>query len=115
MAGCFATALTFVERHRDSLALTASQRRAIETTWRRRLKRVAVQGGRALLADGKWIEARRSFTKALGARDPLVLGAALYGYCASWLHLDMEPLMRASGRRDLRRRGLLAARNADET
>jgi len=89
---------SFMSDHAKQLALSADRVRQIENTWRDFQKRAAFNGGRYLLLQAKWSEARKEFREALRSPSPSVLAGAFVGYAASLLRTDIERLMTATGR-----------------
>jgi len=89
---------SFMSDHATQLALSADRVRQIEHTWRDFQKRAAFNGGRYLLLQAKWSEARHEFREALSSASPSVIAGAFVGYAASLLRTDIERLMTAAGR-----------------
>ena len=105
-------ALSFLERHDGKIALTPSQRREMEENWQKWRYKCGFSQGRILLAQKQWGDARNCFRVALRSKELSACLAALIGYFFSWFHLDIELLMRLSGRVDLRERGAKSASSA---
>src|SRR5438034_7092812 len=99
-------ALEFVERPDVKSVVSPEARRVVVHSWRGLEARVAAYNGRVELLRGNWRDSRTWFRAAMHTADPLILGAAISGIAASYLHLDLEPIVRASGRIDLHDTGL---------
>jgi len=99
-------ALGFVERPDVKRVVSPHARRAVLHSWRGLEARVAAYNGRVELLRGNWHESRAWFRAAMRTTDPLVLGAAISGVAASYLHVDLEAIVRATGRIDLHDTGL---------
>ena len=93
-------ATEFLETH--ALALSPTERAAIEDSWRGAEDRVHFTEGRMLLLRKNWSDARTQFRIAAGSKSAKVRMAALVGWLMSLVHKDMEPFMRLGGRSDLR-------------
>jgi glycosyltransferase involved in cell wall biosynthesis len=94
--------MRFLESHRDKIDLSPAQLREIEQSWREGEGMLHFSEGRLFLLRGKWAEARRQFWMVLKSKGFLVRMAALVGLLFSYVHLDIEPLMKLGGRADLR-------------
>lgn len=94
--------MDFLERHREEIELSSSERHEIEENWRRAEDKLHFSEGRSLLLQRKWFEARTHFRAISKSRNLLVRLAAYAGFLLSWLHMNIEPLMRLGGRADLR-------------
>jgi glycosyltransferase involved in cell wall biosynthesis len=93
-----------IHKHRGEIGLTEAEVERIHESWSASEYLAHFSGGRSLLLREEWALARECFSKALNPRYPFVFLAALVGYLFSWLHLDIERLMRLVGRADLRER-----------
>jgi glycosyltransferase involved in cell wall biosynthesis len=98
-------ALSFAAKHAAQLSLTADEMAEVERTWAWWLHRAAIHRGRLLLLQREWAESRVVFARTFRTRDPVVLGAAVLGYVASWLHTDIERLVGWSGHLGMRETG----------
>jgi hypothetical protein len=94
-------AVEFAERRGFSVGLDSRQINAVRESWRDSPARLALQKGRSALVARNWREARRNFTLAVRTRSFRVLAAAVVGYSASWLHIDIERVLRAVGRMEI--------------
>jgi hypothetical protein len=94
-------AVEFAERRGMSVGLDSRQINAVRESWRDSPARLALQKGRTALVARNWREARRNFTLAVRTRSFRVLAAAVAGYSASWLHIDIERVLRAVGRMEI--------------
>lgn len=92
----------FLERHADAVTLTPAEWSEMETSWREVEDRLHFFEGRILLLGKSWSDARVHFRLALTSKSAQVRAAALTGWFLSFVHRDMEPLMRIGGRSDLR-------------
>ena len=95
-------AMRFIEKHQTQLPLTPAQLAEIKLSWDRSEYKQAFFQGRFLLWQRQGRQARRHFRVALRSSEPSVLLAALAGYLLSWLHRDLEGIMRLFGRGVLR-------------
>lgn len=95
-------AMKFLENYRDKIDLSPERLREIERSWRGGERMLHFSEGRLFLLQGKWAEARRQFRMVLKSKGFVVRMAALIGVLFSYVHLDIEPLMRLGGRADLR-------------
>ncbi len=95
--------LAFLENHVARIPLPASDRERILRNWRGAEDKLDFSEGRSLMLQQNWSEARRHFRVAAKSKDAAVRMAAMVGFCLSWLHIDIEALMRLSGRAGLRR------------
>jgi glycosyltransferase involved in cell wall biosynthesis len=94
----------FLERNSAMIFLTPAQRAEIDRSWQKSGYKREFSQGRFLLARKQWQEGRVHFRVAWRSKEPSVRLAAIIGYLFSWLHLDVEPLMRLAGRADLHER-----------
>jgi glycosyltransferase involved in cell wall biosynthesis len=99
-------AMSFAEEHATELSLAADDMRELHRSWASWLQRAAIHRGRLLLVQRNWAESRAVFAGALRTRDPIVLGAAVLGYLASWLHIDIERFVGWSGHLGMRETGM---------
>jgi glycosyltransferase involved in cell wall biosynthesis len=95
-------AMRFVGRHADKIVLSATERESIQRNWRQAEDKLHFSEGRCLLLRRNWSEARSHFRISLKSKGPTDRLAAFVGFLLSWLHMDMEPLMKLGGRADLR-------------
>jgi len=95
-------ALCYLERHRDKIVLSASEREELNKNWLRAQDKLHFSEGRSLLLQRKWTEARSHFRIAATSKEVSVRLASFAGLLFSWLHSDIEPLMRLGGRANLR-------------
>lgn len=95
-------AVRFLDAHQDKLILSSSEREEIKKNWRAAEDRLRFSEGRLLLLQRRWTEARAKFNNALKSKDVKVRLAAAAGFLFSWLHADIELLMKLAGRSDLR-------------
>lgn len=94
--------LAFLDRHNNEIALSVSERQRIQQDWCATEDRLRFSEGRLLLLQRKWAEARAKFHAALKSKDLKVRLAAAAGSLFSWLHADVELLMKLAGRATLR-------------
>ena len=94
--------IAFLDRHADKIALSLSERSDVRQNWRRAEDKLHFSEGRSLLLRRCWSEARDHFRVASMSKSVTVRLAASAGMLLSWLHMDMEPLMKLGGRADLR-------------
>jgi glycosyltransferase involved in cell wall biosynthesis len=94
--------LDFLERHHDKIELSHSKKQEIEQNWREAEDKLHFFEGRSLLLQRKWFEARTHFRASSKSKTLLVRLAAYAGYLLSWLHMNIEPLMKLGGRAALR-------------
>lgn len=92
----------FLQRHHEKIELSPSKRREIEENWRAAEDKLHFSEGRSLLLQRKWFEARIHFRTTLKSKSLMVRLAAYAGFVLSWLHMNIEPLMKLGGRADLR-------------
>jgi glycosyltransferase involved in cell wall biosynthesis len=95
-------ALDFLDQHREKIELSQSKMRALEQNWRQAEDKLHFSEGRSLLLQRKWSEARSHFRVASSSSTAAVRLASIVGLLFSWLHADIEPLIRLSGRASLR-------------
>ncbi len=94
--------MNFLERHRNQIVLLPSEREGIMQNWRQAEDKLHFSEGRSLLLQNKWSEARDHFRIAFTSNKVTVRLAAFAGFLFSWLHIDIEPLMKLGGRASLR-------------
>jgi len=94
--------IDFLERHREKIELPHHKRREIEENWRDAEDKLHFSEGRALLLQRRWFEARTHFRAISKSKNVMVRLAAYAGFLFSWLHMNIEPLMKLGGRADLR-------------
>jgi glycosyltransferase involved in cell wall biosynthesis len=99
-AGAFAR--EFAERYGRKINLTASELMEIRASWQKSRPMVDFSLGRASLIKRDWHIARNHFRAAIKYGEPLVRIASIAGWLSSWLHLNLEPVMRGAGRAALR-------------
>ena len=90
--------LAFLDRHHNRIDLSSSERQRIQQDWRATEDRLHFSEGRLLLLQRRWPEARAKFHDALKSKDLKVRLAAAAGSFFSWLHADIELLMKLAGR-----------------
>jgi glycosyltransferase involved in cell wall biosynthesis len=95
-------AMRFLDAHQDKIVLSSSEREEIKKNWRAAEDRLRFSEGRLLLLQRRWAEARAKFRDAYKSEDLKVRLAAAAGSLFSWLHADIELLMKLAGRADLR-------------
>lgn len=95
-------AVRFLQRHKEKFALSAAEREEVEETWRQAQDKLHFSQGRSFLLQRKWSEARTHFRLAFASEKVTVRLASFAGLVFSWLHTDIEPLMRLGGRAGLR-------------
>jgi glycosyltransferase involved in cell wall biosynthesis len=94
--------LDFLGRHHDKIALSSSELRVIEESWLEAEDKLHFSEGRLLLLQQRWSEARSHFRTAVRSERLSVRLAAMAGVLCSWLHSDIERLMRLGGIAELR-------------
>jgi glycosyltransferase involved in cell wall biosynthesis len=82
----------------DEFSLPEAEVREIRKSWETVAAAGSFQCGRMLLLRRRWRDARAAFLAALQFEDILVSVAALIGWCASWIHHDLEKLYQLLGR-----------------
>lgn len=92
----------FAQRHSEIIRLTPADMTEIRASWNKARPLVDFSLGRAFLIKKDWNKARNHFEVAIRSGEPLVRVASAAGWLSSWLHLDLEPLMRSAGRARLR-------------
>ena len=92
----------FLERHSDKIILSPAEHAMIESNWQKGEDRLHFSEGRMLLLQRNWSQARAEFRAATRSKSVKVHLAACVGWLLSWVHLDIESLMRLGGRVDLR-------------
>jgi glycosyltransferase involved in cell wall biosynthesis len=92
----------FLERHSDKIVLSPSDHAMIASNWRKAEDRLHFSEGRMLLLQRNWSEARGEFRAAARSNSAKVRLSAWVGWLLSWVHKDIESLMRLGGRADLR-------------
>jgi glycosyltransferase involved in cell wall biosynthesis len=92
----------FFRRHHEKIELSPSKRREIEEHWRAAEDKLHFSEGRSLLLQRKWFEARTHFRTTSKSKSLTVRLAAYAGFVLSWLHMNIEPVMKLGGRADLR-------------
>ncbi|HXJ03608.1 MAG TPA: glycosyltransferase [Candidatus Acidoferrum sp.] len=92
----------FLERHHEKIELSPSTRQELEQNWQQAQDKLHFSEGRSLLLQRKWSEARNHFRIASTSKKLSVRLASFAGLLFSWVHADIEPLMRLGGRADLR-------------
>lgn len=92
----------FLQRHHEKIELSRSKRQEIAENWREAEDKLHFSEGRSLLLQRKWFEARIHFYAISKSRNLMVRLAAYAGFVLSWLHMNIEPLMKLGGRADLR-------------
>jgi len=94
--------LDFLERYHEKIEIPRSQRQEIEENWREAEDKLHFSEGRSLLLRKKWLQARAHFRAISKSKKLVVRLAACAGFLLSWLHMNIEPLMKLGGRADLR-------------
>jgi hypothetical protein len=94
--------IDFLERHCEKIELSRSERQEVEENWRDAEDKLHFSEGRSLLLQRKWFEARVHFRATSKSKNLMVRLAGLAGFLLSWLHMNIEPLMKLGGRADLR-------------
>lgn len=94
--------MNFLERHGNQIVLLPSEREGIMQNWRLAEDKLNFSEGRSLLLQRKWFEARSHFRIASTSKKVPVRLASFAGLLFSWLHTDIEPLMKLGGRVGLR-------------
>jgi glycosyltransferase involved in cell wall biosynthesis len=92
----------FLDRHREKIELLPSNRLEMEENWREAEDKLHFSEGRSLLLQRKWLEARTHFRATSKSKSLMVCLAACAGFVLSWMHMNIEPLMKLGGRADLR-------------
>jgi glycosyltransferase involved in cell wall biosynthesis len=92
----------FLNQHSD--LVTSAEREAIEQSWDRSKASLEFTAGRVDLATQQWKRARSHFQGALDPLNPGTFLAAALGWASSWLHRDLETVMRLLDGADLRER-----------
>ncbi len=95
----------FPEEH--NFPITASEREAIEKTWSRTGPRSEFTTGRLELANGNWKAARKHFARALNPIAPRTFFASSVGWGLSWLHCDLESLLKLVGIATMREKNVV--------
>lgn len=95
-------ATEFLEKHAGTVILSPAERYRIESSWRAVDDRLHFSEGRMLLLQKSWSSARTHFRLAFNSQSARVRMASLAGWLLSFLHRDMESLMKLGGRSDLR-------------
>jgi hypothetical protein len=73
----------------------------VKNTWRKAESTMRFSEGRSLLLQGRWADARRQFRGSLQSERLSIRIASVAGVLCSWLHGDLESLMRVGGRAEL--------------
>lgn len=94
--------IDFLERHQEKIEFSLFKRQEMEQNWRAAEDKLHFSEGRSLLLQRKWFEARANFRSASKSKNIMVRLAAHAGFLSSWLHMNIEPLMKLGGRADLR-------------
>ncbi|HEX3740539.1 MAG TPA: glycosyltransferase [Terriglobales bacterium] len=94
-------ALDFLARHADQITVVGSELISVESTWRKAESTMHFSEGRSLLLQRRWADARRQFRISLQSDRLSVRIASVAGVLCSWLHGDLESLMRVGGRAEL--------------
>jgi glycosyltransferase involved in cell wall biosynthesis len=95
--------LGFVASHSNQISLSDSEMKKIQATWLESEDNLHFSEGRSLLLKKMWSEARPHFRAACRSRSLAMQLTACAGLILSWLHSDLEGLMRIGGRAGLRR------------
>ncbi len=91
-------AVAFLARHKDELGLRDDEVPAVAESFDDGIAQQWFFRGRQLLLRGRWAEARRTFTEGLVAKTFKERLAGGLGYCAAWLHQDLEGILRIIGK-----------------
>jgi hypothetical protein len=94
-------ALDFLARHADQITVVGLELISVESTWRKAESTMHFSEGRSLLLQRRWADARRQFRISLQSDRLSVRIASVAGVLCSWLHGDLESLMRVGGRAEL--------------
>ena|SRR6266478_9837024 len=94
--------MRFLDIHCDKIVLPPAKREEIQQNWRQAEDKLHFSEGRSLLLQRKWFAARTHFRAASKSKNLMVRLAAYAGFVLSWLHTNIEPLMKLGGRADLR-------------
>ena len=92
----------FLDKHLDRIVLSPSELEGVQQSWREAEDKLNFSEGRFLLLQRNWPEARTHFRVASNSRKLAVRLAAFAGFFCSWIHTDIEPLMKLGGRAGLR-------------
>jgi glycosyltransferase involved in cell wall biosynthesis len=92
----------FLGRHQEQIELSPSRWQELEENWREAEDKLNFSEGRSLLLQKRWSEARIHFRAGSKSKDLVVGLAACAGLVLSWLHLNIELLMKLGGGTDLR-------------
>jgi glycosyltransferase involved in cell wall biosynthesis len=93
--------LEFLKKHEDQIAVADEELCGVENTWRKAESTMHFSEGRSLLLQARWADARREFRLSLRSERLSVRIASIAGVLCSWLHGDLESLMRVGGRAEL--------------
>jgi glycosyltransferase involved in cell wall biosynthesis len=91
-------AVAFLDRHKDELGLRDDEVPDVAESFDDARAQQWFLRGRQLLLLRRWAEARRTFTEGLAAKTFRERLKAGLGYCAGWLHQDLERALRIVGR-----------------
>lgn len=94
-------ALDFLARHAGQITVVGAELSGVESTWRKAESTMHFSEGRSLLLQRRWADARREFRLSLHSERLSVRAASFAGLLCSWLHSDLESLMRVGGRAEL--------------
>lgn len=97
--------LKFLEVHSEQIALSAWEKRKIEESWQASRDKLHFSEGRVFLLRKMWVEARLHFRMASKSSNLALQLIAFAGLISSWLHTDIEFVMRLAGRAVLRKSG----------
>jgi glycosyltransferase involved in cell wall biosynthesis len=93
--------LEFLKKHEGQIAVADEELSDVENTWRKAEGTMHFSEGRSLLLQGRWADARQQFRISLESDRLSVRIASIAGVLCSWLHSDLESLMRIGGRAEL--------------
>jgi glycosyltransferase involved in cell wall biosynthesis len=94
-------ALAFLDQHADKMAIADPELSEIKGTWRKAEDTMHFSEGRSLLLQRCWADARAHFSRSARSERSSVRLASIAGLLCSWLHCDIERLMRLGGRAKL--------------
>lgn len=93
-------AFAFLDRHKDKLSLRGDEMPSVAESFEHIKTEQWFLRGRQLLLLGRWTQARRSFSEGFATKTVTGNLKACLGYWASWLHRDLEGLIRLVGKGD---------------
>jgi hypothetical protein len=93
-------AFAFLDKHKKELGLREDEMPLVAESFEQMAAGQWLFRGRQLLLLGRWNQARRMFSEAFAVETFRGRLNACLGYCASWLHRDLEGLARMAGKGD---------------